>query len=95
MRIDSPAQRKRRTWRSAIIAAPAWLIALVLPKCPLCFAALLTSLGVGATLSNGLAHWLQPFVLAWAGLGLVLLVAAALAAIAQRKHAARNCCKHA
>jgi hypothetical protein len=91
MRTDTPARGKQRTWRTAIIAAPAWLCALVLPKCPLCCAALLTSLGVGATLSNGLAHWLQPVVLAWAGLGLVLFVAAALV---QRRHVARACCKH-
>jgi hypothetical protein len=53
------------------------LIALLLPKCPLCLAALLTSLGMGATLSAGLADWVQPIVMLWAGVGVALLLAAA------------------
>lgn len=52
--------------RAGLQAGPGVLISLLVPKCPLCLAVLLTSFGLGSTLASKLAPWLHT---AWLGIG--------------------------
>lgn len=54
--------------------------ALLLPKCPVCVAALLSALGIGASIVDALAPVLRP-----AALALGLLLAVVLAALVARR----------
>jgi len=92
MTTERATQTERRTWCVAGLTAPAWLIALALPKCPLCVMALLTSIGMGATLSAGLASWLQELVLLWAAGGIALLALLLMLTFTQRRRA--GCAGH-
>lgn len=52
------------------VAGPVTSVALalgaaLLPKCPLCIAAALSALGVGAAVSHGVAPWLRPLAIAF------------------------------
>jgi hypothetical protein len=55
----------------------AGLGAVLLPKCPLCVAAVLSSLGLGATAAGLLAVVLRPAALTLAGAGLIVVAWAA------------------
>jgi hypothetical protein len=71
------------------------LVALLLPKCPLCVAAVLTGAGVGAAAAGVLAPYLKP---AGCALSLVLFVAVLLrerSAMAKRARAQSCCCSQA
>lgn len=79
--------------RRGLSSALATLGLLLLPKCPLCVAAYLVSLGAGAEAAHDAAPWVRPF--AW------LLVLGALCAFgfalwrarrASRRPPARCCC---
>jgi hypothetical protein len=68
------------------------LVALLLPKCPLCVAAVLTGAGVGAAAAGVLAPYLKPAAYA---LSLILFVAVLLrerSAMARRARAQSCCC---
>jgi hypothetical protein len=67
------APELRPVWRRATSSVFATLGVLALPKCPLCVAAYLVSLGVGAEAAHSAAPFVRP--LAW------LLMLAALAAL--------------
>jgi hypothetical protein len=63
-------------------------LALLLPKCPLCVAALLSSLGFGAASAMRLAPWLHHLALAAA----VCAIAAGVASASLRfRRRARGC----
>ena len=47
-------------------AGPGIVLTLLVPKCPLCVGALLTSLGLGSALARQLAPWVHA---AWYGIG--------------------------
>jgi hypothetical protein len=65
--------RRDRTRRAASASASlgALLVAALIPKCPLCVAAALSALGLGATLGSALAPLLRPVGF---GLAVVALV---------------------
>lgn len=79
-------------WRRAASSAGATLGLLLLPKCPLCVAAYLASVGVGVQAAHSAAPFVRP--LAW------LLLLAALSALAlglrrarrSSRPQARHCC---
>ncbi|HVY28732.1 MAG TPA: hypothetical protein VHB79_19385 [Polyangiaceae bacterium] len=79
-------------WRRATSSIFAMLGLLLMPKCPLCVAAYLVSLGVGVEAAHSAAPFVRP--LAW------LLVLAALAALglglwrarSRTRSAAAACC---
>lgn len=60
---------------------------MLLPKCPLCVAAYLVSLGIGAELANRTAVLARPL----AAVALALAVVALVAAVARRRRAACGC----
>jgi len=51
------------------------LAALLLPKCPLCIAALLGAAGIGSTSAALVAPWLRPTFIVLAVIGAMMLVA--------------------
>jgi|SRR6185312_16239925 len=62
----SPQHHARIPHRALLGAGPGIVLTLLVPKCPLCVAALLTSLGLGSALASQLAPWLHA---AWFGIG--------------------------
>jgi hypothetical protein len=62
--------------------------AFLLPKCPLCVAAILSALGLGAALPEVVVPLLRPAALA---VGLALAVALVAALIARRVRRCPNC----
>jgi hypothetical protein len=80
-----------RGWRSACLSSPGLLLTLIAPKCPLCAAAWLSSLGAGSALAAQLAPWLRPAALLGAALALLLLTAA----LARGRKRVAVCCSAA
>jgi hypothetical protein len=75
---EAGARPTRRPGRSGLVSSlGAGLGAVLLPKCPLCVAAVLSSLGLGATAAGLLAVVLRPAVFTLAGAGLVVVAWAA------------------
>ncbi len=58
----------------ALASFTSLLAAALVPKCPLCVAALLSALGLGAGSASLLAPWLRPFVLGTGGVAILSLV---------------------
>jgi hypothetical protein len=68
------------------------LLAVLVPKCPLCIAAYLATFGLGATAAHGAALFVRPIVFTLAGVALFSL---ALGAWRSRKRRATpSCCRH-
>lgn len=86
---DSKLQAVRHAWRTACMSGPGLLLGILAPKCPLCAAVWLSSLGVGGTLAAQLAPWMKPVALLMAAGGLLLLLAAAARVMMKPK---RKCC---
>ena len=72
---------------SGWLAAPGVVLAVLLPKCPLCVAAFLMWFGFGAALASQLAPWLHYLMLAVAACAITLGVASAIL----RRRRARAC----
>ena len=62
---------KHRPWRAFALSGPGLALTALLPKCPVCVAAWLSTLGLGGALATELAPWLR---------GALLLVALLLTA---------------
>jgi hypothetical protein len=67
----SPPDRLRRAARASASLA-ALVVAVLIPKCPLCVAAALSALGLGATLGSWLAPAVRPLGLGLAVAGLLV-----------------------
>lgn len=61
----------RRPRAMLYLAFAPGLLLMLAPKCPLCIAAYLSFLGVGATL---IAPWLRPFAFVWMGFLLAVVI---------------------
>jgi uncharacterized membrane protein YjjB (DUF3815 family) len=71
---STPGRRDRRTIASSIVAAIGFVL---LPKCPLCIAAYLVSLGLGAEAASGAAPMIRPIVSVALAASLIALFATA------------------
>lgn len=60
--------------RSGGMSALAVIAAVLVPKCPLCVAAALSAMGLGAAVSSRLAPFVRPFGFALAGLGALVIL---------------------
>lgn len=76
----------------AVSSVGAALVAALVPKCPLCVAAYLTSFGLGAGASHSAAPFVRPFGFTVAGVAALALV---LGVWRSRRRRARGCCGHA
>jgi hypothetical protein len=74
--IHAPAAPRIRSGNFGLSTIPVVLLA-IMPKCPLCWIALMGTLGVGSIIST---NWLQPLAV-----GLLLLPLSALLARARRR----------
>jgi hypothetical protein len=78
--------------RAVARAAPSGLLlAILVPKCPLCLAAYLSSLGLGAELAQQSAPWLRTLGIALAGAALVCGVGARLLAVLRTRATRGEC----
>ena len=68
------------------------LAAILLPKCPLCIAAFLGALGIGATGSMLVAPWLRPACIVLAVLGAAAFVVSRRRKVGSRVEAS-SCCR--
>ena len=66
------------------------LVALLVPKCPLCVAAYLASFGLSAAAARGAAAFVRPFALALAGLAFAALALGVWRSLERRKRP--GCC---
>jgi len=64
----------RQVLRAMPLSGTSMLAAVLTPKCPLCAAAWLSTLGLGGSLAGQLAPWMRPLLLAAAGLAFSLAV---------------------
>jgi hypothetical protein len=80
-----------RRWPSVVSSLGSTVLLALVPKCPLCVAAVLSSLGLGAAAASFLGPLLRPFAIL-----LVLVAVVALAAGERRRvharRAAHSCC---
>jgi hypothetical protein len=77
---------RRERVRRALASASALLLAALIPKCPLCLAAALSTLGLGATVGSTLAPWLRPVAL---GLSVLAVLGVARAEWRRRRDTVR------
>jgi len=90
MSIVTKLHAARGSLRAACMTGPGLLLALLAPKCPLCAAAWLSALGLGAQL----APWLRPMMLTAAGLVITAaLLRAARSSKRPRPGLPRPCCR--
>ena len=68
------------------------LLALLVPKCPLCIAAYLAALGLGATAAHSAALFVRPVVFTLAGVALLALVLGVWRS--RHRRTAPSCCSH-
>lgn len=66
-------RRLPRQWWSAASSLCAVLVALLVPKCPLCVAAYLACLGVGTAAVHTAALFVRPLLFAFLGVSVSLL----------------------
>jgi hypothetical protein len=71
---------------SSWLAGPGVVLAVLLPKCPLCVAALLSWLGFGAAFASALAPWLHHVLLAVAVCAIASGVASAIVRLRRSTH---------
>jgi hypothetical protein len=86
--------RLGRVW-AIISSAGTILLAALVPKCPLCVAAMLSVWGVGATAAGALAPAVRPSIIVLAALALAALVATQVQRVRARRRgsvAHRGCC---
>lgn len=89
-----PAPDRRTRLASRTTSAAAIIAAALVPKCPLCVAAMLSALGVGSACATFLGGVARPFVFALAALAVVLVGFAELRRFVARRraHASAGCC---
>lgn len=91
MRPKEPMKNSPQRWlRIATPLGSTALLALV-PKCPLCVAAVLSSLGLGAAAASFVGPLLRPFAIAFALVAVVALAAGERRRIRARR-VAHSCC---
>jgi hypothetical protein len=77
---------RARRGASASASLGAVLLAALIPKCPLCVAAALSALGVGAALGGAVAPLIRPIAF------LVAVVLTVAIGVTERRRHKRRCC---
>jgi hypothetical protein len=91
MGANESTQNTPRRWLRVVTSVGSTALLALAPKCPLCVAAVLSSLGLGAAAASFLGPLVRPFSIAF-----VLVAVAALVAGERRRlharRAAHSCC---
>jgi hypothetical protein len=96
MSRDEHPTRERGRAPSALASIGTLVLAVLVPKCPLCVAAALSALGVGATAASALAPAVRPLVFVVAATAVVgLAIAEGRRLARKRRHTetgTHSCC---
>jgi hypothetical protein len=91
MRTNAATQNTPRRLLSVVTSVGSTALLALAPKCPLCVAAVLSSLGLGAAAASFFGPLLRPFSIAFALVAVTALVVGERRRL-QARRAAHSCC---